>query len=561
MSILIIKEISLFYPQDETAKHVEFSYGKNVITSSIVDGNNVGKTTILKSIYHTLGADCKFDAKWPGKDIISVVVADVGGKTYRFYRHDKLCRVFDDDNLLCEVTHKSDLAEFYQREFGLAVYLPNRSDDELELAPPAFSFVLNYLDKPMGPHFTSFEGLGQYTNVKDTIIFNHLGAFDQRYYQLKKQQEQLVGEKSESDAKLVMLSSMIQKINSEIIDYDYSTDLETLNQEVNSISRTYSNLVKTLSSLKKDIIDLSNKRIALERQLEELSAANKTTTSELTKINTLHKCPKCNSEIDDLTTLRARGYNQQAAIIMMWDELNRMLIEVVRELDGMQNKYKNKLEEVNGYKKQLKTAKSFSEDIIKQEGATQIRDRFVNDADALYLRIEGLKERISAIKKDIREYQNKINQLDEEYYPIIKNSLALFSLKEVDDSKIQKISSSFTATENNIRLVTVIWLYTLLRLKEKYNSDALVLPILIDSPSYGELDATKESELWKYVFSLPDSRAQIIITKLSFDETLEKEFNVDKVIYLRNPKYELLNREDYIEHFGELERLQSLCNE
>lgn len=557
MSVLIIKELYLFHPKEEKGKYVSFVSGKNVITSASLDGNNAGKTTILKSIYHTLGADCKFDTMWPKKEIISIVTIEVDGVEYQFYRNDRLHRVYQQGKLIFEATHKHDLGKFMEAQFGLAVYLPNRTGQELDLTPPAYSYVLNYLDNPTGPYFSSFDGMGEYPSSKDTIIYNHLGVFDAHYYQLKKQHEQLVADKGKAEEKQVLLAGMIARINSEVVDADYSANLESLQQEVNSISRTYGHLVAGLSKIKKSIIDLSNKRILLQDQLDGLHREQKNSAADVSKMNATHRCPKCDTLIDDLVRLRAIGYNQQAALLVMHDEISKQIIELERKLDALQAEYRKKLEEVNHYKEQLRRAKGYSDELIKQEGAIQIRDQFVSEADALYLSIEGFKEKIKALDKELKEYREKIHAINDEYYPLMKIALTRFSLQEVADEKIQKIESVFTATDNNKRVATLIWLYTLLRLKAKYNPAATVLPILIDSPSYGELDDTKEDELWRFLFDLPTPEAQLIITKLSFPEELGAQYSVDKVITLTNPKYQMLNSEDYALHIGILQSLQN----
>lgn len=557
MSIMMIKDIYLFHPQQEKGKHVSFAPGKNVMTSASLDGNNVGKTTILKSIYHTLGADCYFDTMWPKKEIISVVIADIDGVEYQFYRHDRLHRVYQQGILLFQTDHKHALGKFMAEEFELAVFLPNRTGQELELAPPAYSYVLNYLDNPEGPKFTSFDKMGEYSSVKDIIIYNHLGAFDGHYYQLKRQHEQLSAAKSRAEEKLNLLQGMISRINSEILDADYSTNLDALQHEVDSISRTYRQLVATLSKIKKSIVELSNKRIQLQQQLDELHREQKSATSDMVRINATHRCPHCDAQIDDLVRFRAIGYNQQAALIIMHDEISKQLLDLENRLNSLQKDYSEKLEAVNQYKLQLRQAKGYSDDLIKQEGAIQIRDQFVSEADELYRSIEGYKEQLKTLAKDLKEYMKKIKEVNDEYYSLMKAALARFTLQEVADEKIQKIASSFTATDNNQRVATLIWLYTLLRLKATHNPNALVLPILVDSPSYGELDDTKEHVLWEFLFDLPTPGAQLIITKLDFSEEMQKQYSIDKVIKFTNPKYNLLNSEDYAAHLGMLQSLQS----
>ena len=138
MSVMKIKKLYLFNTKEMTAKYVEFSSGRNVITSSKIDGNSVGKTTILKSIYHTLGADCSFDSNWPIKDIVYVLVVDIDNIEYIFYRHDKLQRVFAHNQLLCEATHKSDLSKFLENSLASPCICQTEGRINLNLHPLHF---------------------------------------------------------------------------------------------------------------------------------------------------------------------------------------------------------------------------------------------------------------------------------------------------------------------------------------------------------------------------------------------------------------------------------------
>ena len=97
MSDLVIEKLYIFSTTNKTAKLVEFTAGKNIVTSSQVDGNNKGKSVILKSIYHTLGADCKFDPKWDEKEKTYILKTIVDGKVIYFYRHDRLFRIMNED--------------------------------------------------------------------------------------------------------------------------------------------------------------------------------------------------------------------------------------------------------------------------------------------------------------------------------------------------------------------------------------------------------------------------------------------------------------------------------
>ncbi len=559
MSNMIINDLYLLNPADETGKHVSFDKGSNIITSSSVDGNNVGKTTLLKSIYHTLGADCRFDSNWPTKDIIYIVSVDVDGDSVLFYRHDKLHRIYCNNSIIFQTNRKKELSEFLKTRFGLAVYLPKRDVDELELASPAYSYVLNYLDRPEGPHFTSFDKMTEYpSSVKDIIIYNHLGIFDARYYDLKKNIERLIGTKNSTEEKLNVLQILIDRIKTQVIDEDYSSSYESLKEDVDSISREYDTLLHQLSKTKQSIIEYSNQKISLIQQLDSLKKELLSINKNIKAVSADHICPICHSEIDDLSVFRVVNFNQQASTIIMRDELDNELINVNRKLSSLQDTYQELLQQVNRYRTTLRSSKYNSEEIISQEGAIRIRDQFVHEADEQYLNLQGVKEQIKDAKKELKDYDDRINELNEAYHEMMHNSLAHFSIEEIGDDKISKIASNFKATENNTRLVTIVWICSLLKLKAKYNPAAIRLPLMLDSPTFGELDETRMSSLWDYIFNLGITDQQMIITSLDFSVELERKYKVDKIINIETPKYQLLNAEEYKLNISLLEQLENI---
>ena len=93
---MIIKKIYIFSSIDKKAKVVEFSDGKNIITSSAIDGTDRGKSVIMKSMYHALGADCFFDDKWNDDDKTYIVNFKISSKEYYLYRCNKLFKGFDE---------------------------------------------------------------------------------------------------------------------------------------------------------------------------------------------------------------------------------------------------------------------------------------------------------------------------------------------------------------------------------------------------------------------------------------------------------------------------------
>ena len=83
--------------QNRIARFQEFSAGLNIVTSS---ENHVGKSSLLKSLYYTLGAEVGFDTVWDKNSKLYVVNICVDEEKYRIARYMKRFAVFHGQKLL-----------------------------------------------------------------------------------------------------------------------------------------------------------------------------------------------------------------------------------------------------------------------------------------------------------------------------------------------------------------------------------------------------------------------------------------------------------------------------
>lgn len=141
-------KIYIFDVKTEEAYTVSFKKGINLITSSDIDGTDRGKSVLLRSLYHSLGADSYFDKKWNENDKIYILNFEVQDIQYSIYRSKKLFKIFDsNEELIFTTIHRGELAKFLGELFKFVIYLPNKKTQQLTIAPPAYSFLLNYLDQ------------------------------------------------------------------------------------------------------------------------------------------------------------------------------------------------------------------------------------------------------------------------------------------------------------------------------------------------------------------------------------------------------------------------------
>ena len=163
MSSMFFKNILIADEQKHTARFIPFEKGLNVITSA---ENHVGKSSVIKSLYDTLGAEVHFDARWDKDTKITAVTIDVDSTEYRVVRFMKKFAILKGTELILlsdSVTRQ--LAPKLSEIFDFSVYLAEKGGNKKVVqAPPAFTFMPYYIDQDKGWNelYDSFERMDQF---------------------------------------------------------------------------------------------------------------------------------------------------------------------------------------------------------------------------------------------------------------------------------------------------------------------------------------------------------------------------------------------------------------
>ena len=139
---VIFNKIYIFDILTKEAFVTCFEKGLNIVTSSNIDGTDRGKSVLLRSLYHTLGADAHFDKKWKNEDKVYILEFSVNDNIYFIYRHKKLFKAFNDVfKILFQTSTIIELSYFLSNIWDFEIFLPNRRTEKLEIAPPAYTYV------------------------------------------------------------------------------------------------------------------------------------------------------------------------------------------------------------------------------------------------------------------------------------------------------------------------------------------------------------------------------------------------------------------------------------
>lgn len=555
MNKIVFKKLIITDLKNQKAFKIEFDDKINIITSDKDNGNKKGKSVVMKSLYHTLGADCFFDDKWELLTKTFLLELSVDNINYHFYRFNSLFKIFDfNKREVFKTDDRKKLSIYLKDLFGFSLQLPNRNTGKLELTPPAFWYILNYLDqdKMSGSKFSSFRNLEQYKNFKEDALYSHFGIFNEEYYELTKSIQELENTKTNIQKEIEMLTTIITKIDNEIGDTSYSENESTLNKEIENSKNEYEELVKNLNATKNKLMELRNSKIELENSIINLKAKMRNRDTILKKFDG-HMCPVCNSEVD-LIYFKHNQFDKKEDYLYLSQSLELHYEKILDEIEKEENVYKVFISKLNDYNEKIRTINYNIDSVIKHKGYIEMRDKIQNDLFESNKTLLDLNTKLKEENKKYKKYTELKKEVNKKYYDLMLEGKTRFNLKEIENLKFENIKNNFEVGGSNKPISTIIWYFNLLNLKYYFNKDCSRFPIVLDSPNNAELDDTKKKELFNYIFTSVDSNSQLIISTLGFDKEDYQSIKQEKIIQLNNEKYELLTSKDYLDNIDYIKK-------
>lgn len=557
MKSLIIDALYIFSPEEQKACRIPFSKGINIISTRQEDGTDRGKSIIMRSIYYTLGAEVYFDKKFSKHTKVFVLKININDKKFYIYRAGNLFKFFNEEKRIIFTTIKSrELAENLEKYTGFAVQLPNRQENKLEITPPVFNYLFFFLDQDHYDcsKFSSFDKLGQYGNIKENILYYHLGVYNREYYKLIKRKEKIDSKINAIKKRNTLLEEMRHDIEERLVGESISFDEESLHSELELKKVEYEKILTELRKSKNNLLNLRNDLIEMQDIFKQIESEQKDTDNKLKKLD-IHICPECGSRIETTIRQRSKKLVLKEDLISVKNQLQVHIAEVNLSIEKEEKQYKYLLQKMNDYQEAMNINTKQVDDALRYKGFCEIRDSVVKELAENGVDILKKESTLKEINKKIRQYGQKKKDVNEHYRTWLSADVAEFGMNEIDMSKIKTVMNDFKASGSNKNIATVIWYLLLIRLRSKFNADAIKYPIVFDSLNNTETDDEKRDALIQYVIDKTKDEPQAIYTFIGFDKDKFNENGTLNIIELENEKYELLVHETYAEYNGLLHEL------
>lgn len=544
MKEVYFKEIMIADMQNETARIQPFEKGLNVVTS--VD-NHMGKSSLLKSMYYTLGAEVDFDSVWDKQSKLYVATLSVMGREYRIARFMKRFAVFDGDTLL-KITDSvtNGLAPLLGEIFDFSVYLPNKETGKVEMAPPAFTFMPYYIDQDKGWSglYDSFASINQYKST-DRIksLYYHLNIYTKNTVELMAKRDCLKESQETLKAENDRLNIILSALRDETANLPPADTVSELEVQLEKPKKQIENLVKRIGTIRNEIQSLEatlhQHQYNLQVIREYISAKNSTAGNEDHKH---HVCPNCgyifDDEIFDLVRSNYGALNED----YMCQQIQLLIDSVSEKLDSEKKKYVDLSRQMKVEEKAFQAQKDEFDIYIRRRGLAASAMRFQKQLDRTTLEIQKIEEDLKEINKELRKLPNK-KEVEEKYVEYVRlNIMALGAWNPSYEGKIYLLKpiKAQGTLENKIILAQFVAIFQTM---EYFKTSATRFSFVVDSPRAKEASASSSKDILKMIAQMK-MLPQVILATINYSE-YKPEIEIPANTITLSEKGKLLREDDY----------------
>lgn len=555
MKNLYISEILLLSQKEKKARKIKFDKHRTLIHGK----NHTGKSSLIKSIYKTFGAEPLINAKFESANVISCVKFELNEVKYQIIRDGKKIAIYNQDNQLIRTFSSvtNELAPFLSQLFDFKPLFQSQKSGFI-IPPPAYLLLPFYIDQDESwtKSWASFKNLQQIKDYRNQCIFYHSGIRPNSYFETKKEIDVFFKAIEETDKEQKITSKILDDVKLKLSQTQFNINIDEFKEEITELLTELEKLKLKEEKIKTDLHDLYHLKASYDVQINIIIQAiletNKDLKYAIDELPTTIGCPTCGAEYEN-------SFAERFEIAQDEQKSKDLLIEVKREAKEVEDKIFKETEKLSNTSIEVKKIDDILEskkgdlklkDVIESSGKNQIKTIFSQRYDELQkIIIENTLEK-EKLENKLKELESKkrrqeINQYYNTKLTSFFKKLDIFSLNDDDYSKITaKIESLETGSSRPRALIA--YYFTFFHLMKKYSSTTY-FPLIVDSPNQQDQDIEHIDKIMNFIHHNQPENTQMII---GVAETYGVDFDC-KVIKLEE-KYSLLQRNEYEDVLNEL---------
>lgn len=559
MKRLTIKKLIVISQSESRSLEIPFEKGLNIV----LGGNKTGKSSIIKSIFTTLGCECKsIEGDW--KKLISsyLLFFDYSEKQFCIVRQGKKFQIFEfsGDSYSCVIETEA-FHEYSNCLMDiLEINMPCISKDgkQFNVTPPLL-FRFQYIDQDDGwsKIADSFSNAGYIKDWKANTNKYVCGYLDDAYYKLQAQKAEQALIKEDKKKELNYNQNFVSRISSTLNKMEdiqsvdtVTTNIESLLAKTEELRKIHFSYNAEMTVLENDIFVNQHKLHTVEHNLAE---AKKDIEYAMSQDDEL-VCPICG-------TIYANGLDEQLNITSDYAHCEKLIEELkssisvsTKELEELKEKQKAVSAEIQSIEQQIQNSQellSYSS-FYKNKGQYEIYKSCEEQLGAIQKEIDYYVSKIALIDEKINEQKSKersknIREDIENYCRTLADAINLPKTFIQLRDFVQIINRTGSETPRLVYMYqSALYLYNLNRAYSPFNF------FVVDTPNQQGQDAENLESIFKSLELFLSKEGQVIVGTERETGLEEKASNV---ITLKE-KRRCLNTINYEKHLELLEILQ-----
>lgn len=533
--------------QKNTARFQEFTKGLNVVTSM---DNHVGKSSLLKALYYTLGAEVDYDPVWDKNTKLYIATIRVDDDIYQIIRFMKRFAVFHFDKLiLITDSVTKELTPLLGEIFDFAVYLPNKDSAKVEMAPPAFTFMPYYIDQDKGWSglYDSFSAIEQYKKA-DRIksLYYHLNIYTKSTVELMAKKDWLKDQLEVLQKESERLQVILTALQSEMENLPPADNIEELEEQLEIPKERIRLLMDQVGTTRNVVQEWEMALTQHQWQLHIIQDYQVPKADDADEsVKKIYTCPHCGYTFDEEIFNIVRANYSTLNEEYMCQQIQLIIDSVKQKLTSAKERYVSLMTELRREEEAFHVEKDEFELYVRQRGLKDSVRRFSGDLNNVRIRHAEIMAEIKEIDKEIRRLPNK-KDVEEKYVELVRlNIMALDAWNPAYDGNIKLLKpiKAQGTLENKIILAQFVGLFQTM---DYFRSSATRFPFVVDSPRAKEASLTSSKDILKMIAQL-EMLPQVILATVDFED-FKDEIKTPTTVITLTEQRKLLRDSDYAEN-------------
>ena len=545
MKSFLFEDIWMLSRRDRRAKRVEFHVGRNLILGR----NHTGKSSLIKTLFTTLGARPEGELRQWDENTISKVGFSLDGRRFSVLHQTGTRALFDrDGRILISTGDHSEWSSAFSDVTGFNLPLTDKQSRTVPADPKCFflPFYINQ-DGSWQADWNTFSGLAQFKAPIGSILEYFSGIKPPEYYEAKAKrdaEQQLLDNLRKERSFLEKARERVGKSFSmsgpKVDPENFRIDIEQLTAEVNEINKRQE-ILRDQAVKERELLASIHLQTNLAK--EALSIYEGDSQFLRSEPREALVCPVCNAE-----------HSESFLDLLTYAEDARSLRDISARLHKDAREIENKLSRTNAeiatlelnYRKVtslLSTRRGdmqFSQ-VVESMGAEKAFRAFEDERAVLEAEMSGHlleQERMTEAMNKLTD-RNRSMEILKIFREAYSSALVELSLPMTDTGKAKLTSRPKLSGSGGPR--SVLAYYAALWAACYSEKGSFRVPLVIDSPNQQGQDYINLPKVISFLSDKLPQKAQLILgSEIDTDQPFDQKIELTE-------QYKLLSESDFDE--------------